>query len=156
MRKRSAYRPKYSSPRGWVGSRLLGTEPWRIAASIDPIEQIIDQIEHTGTVDSARGEVIFRDTGSQDYYSAVPALRGVVEFYETAAARKRWPLELKGIERLWRKLDLSCPLTQGDIDAARADIAEIRRYAPTLTLAEADDLVNTVKISQEFERIRAA
>lgn len=156
MRKRSRYRPKYQSQRGWSENKLLGTEPWRISASLDPIEQILDQIERHGTVDSARGEAVFRDAGHADYYSAVPALRGVIEFFESAAKRKGWPLDLAALTRLGNKLDVSCPLVDPDIRAARDAIDAIRVYAPKLTLGEADDLVKTVRIRQEFERLQVA
>jgi hypothetical protein len=155
MRKRSAYKPKY--PRNdWVATRTLATQPWRIAASLDPVEKILDQIERTGCVDSAKGEVIFKDAGSAHYYSAVPALRGITEMFELAAKRKAWPLDITALNRLATKLDVACPLVQSDIKAARTALAAIRHYAPTLTLGEADDLVNTVRISQEMERIGAS
>ena len=151
MKKRSPYRPKYASNL-WTASRTLATQPWRIASSLEPIETMLEQIERHGTVDSAQGEVIFRDCGSAHYYSMVPALRGVVEMFTIASRRKGWSLDLGALARLAKKLDVACPLQQSDIDAARAAIEGIRRHAPGLTLGEADDLVNTIKIREAMEK----
>ena len=127
-RKRSRYRPRTSAT-GWSEHRLLSTEPWRINASLDPLVMILDQIEHTGSIDSARGEAVFRDTGARAYFSVVPALRGIVDMFELASNRKGWALDLGPLTRFGNKLDVSCPITQEDVDGARRTIETIRRRA---------------------------
>lgn len=151
-RKRSRYRPRNAAPNGWAENRLLSTEPWRINASLDPLIKILDQIEHAGTIDTARGEAVFRDTGSKAYYSAVPALRGVVDMFEIAATRKSWKLDLAPITRLGNKLDVGCPIMQNDIDSARRAIESIRLHAMRLTLGEANDLLNTWRIREALHK----
>jgi hypothetical protein len=154
VRKRSNYRPKYDR-NDWSERQKLSTQPWRIKASLEPIEKILNEIEATGSIDTEQGHVVFRDAGSRYYYNAIPAMNGVLEMFEIAAKRHNWPIDLTGLTRLAKKLDVSCPLVQADIDSARKAVAEIYKYAPTLTLGEADDLVSTVRISQRMERLGA-
>jgi hypothetical protein len=145
MKKRSAYRPRHTSPK-------LRTQPWRINAALDPLRTLLDQIERTGCIDStARGVPIFHDIGKH-YYELTPAILGVVEVFELATARHGWQLDQTPLRRLSTKLESMCPIDAADINAARACIESIHRHALTLTIAEAAELTRTVQISEALQR----
>lgn len=121
---------------------------------MDPLERILEDIERTGSIEVANGQPVFRRPAeaSQVAYEMVPAIEGMADFFEMFSSRRGNQLELTGLRQFARKLDRNMPLTQGNIDAARADMRTMRQLSSRLTQAEADDLILNVQIKAELEK----
>ena len=147
MRKRcKRHIVKHESPK-------LSTQPWRINAALDPLRMLLDAIETTGNVDATRqGIPIFKDLCEARWYELVPAMEGVVEFFELAAQRHKRPLDVSAIRRIAKKLETMCPITAADIYAARICVSALHLYALSMTVAEASDLTRTVQINEMMQR----
>jgi hypothetical protein len=130
---------------------LLRVMPWRIFAVFHPIERVLDRMERDGTVDAVGGAAVFREPSG--WYDLVAAIEGVIDFHRLAEARHRIPCQIAALERLAKKLNLGAPLFQSDIDAARADITACKRQAAQLRLSQATDIIETVRIQMELDRL---
>ena len=124
----------------------LAVQPWRIHGTFAPIDSLLDQIEKTGMIDVAQGDAVLKDLRTGHYVRFVPEFRGLIAFFEIARNRHAWPIETAPLTRLANKLHTACPITAEDIAASRASCSALRRYVPRLTMEEANDIVNTVKI----------
>lgn len=136
------------------GAVRLRAVPWKIAAVFAPIEAIIDQIEHDGTVDieARTRQPVFRDMNDGDLYTIPEALDGVVDFYVVLAGRtgKTYPTE--PIRQLAAKIRYSSPITLEEVQRVRDSIASLRSVAGELTQAEALELTKITEIRAAVER----
>lgn len=135
---------------------LLRLMPWKIAAVFGPIERILHRIEADGTVDAAGRQIVFREDGRGGWYDAVAALRGVIEFHEIATSRHGLPADVSGLTRLANKLDTATPIFLSDIESARASIDSCKRQAMSLRLSQSTDIVRTLQISMQLQRLGKA
>lgn len=147
MRKSARRRPYVAK------SRTLATCPWKMTAVFAPIEQIISGIRSSGTVDAAKGAPVFQEHMKGGWYEMVPALAGVIHFHEIALSRHQLPVELDGLRRLSAKLDKDAPLFDTDLDAAEASIVSCKRQATALTVDEAQDILDTIRMSIAMDKI---
>jgi hypothetical protein len=122
----------------------------------DPIDKILHRMQSDGTIDCAQGRPVFREDGRGGWYDLVAALRGVIEFHQLAEARHGIAAEVDGMIRLANKLHLSAPIFEEDIAATRANIETCKRQALRLTIDEATDIVRTIQISMEMDKITPA
>jgi len=147
MRKRTPRKPQHAR------RARLSSQPWKVSMVFDPIEQILHRMLTDGTIDCAQGRPVFREDGKGGWYEVVEALRGVIEFHQLAEARHGITAEVDGMIRLANKLHLSAPIFEEDIAATRANIETCKRQALRLTLDEATDIVQTIRISAEMARL---
>lgn len=129
----------------------MATQPWRIDWVFAPVERILHRIEMDGTVDAAQGKPVFYEDGNGGWYEVVAALRGIIQFHEVAAERLGMTADVAGFTRLANKLDLGSPLFDNDLVQARKCIDACRQQALRLTIAEAKDILTTVRISAALE-----
>lgn len=129
----------------------LACQPWRIDMVFAPIERILHRIEMDGTVDAAQGKPVFYEDGEGGWYETTAALRGIIHFHEVAADRLGETANIDGFTRLANKLDAGAPLFESDLALVRTSIAACRQQALRLTLAEAKDILTTVRISTAME-----
>lgn len=129
----------------------LRTQPWKVQAVFQPIEQILHRIETDGTVQVVGQQVVFEDDRAKQYYDVVAALRGVIEFHKIATSRYGIPAETDALEKLANKLRLDSPIFEGDISAARANIESCKRQALQLRVSHAESILTTVRIGTELE-----
>lgn len=129
----------------------LACQPWRIDAVFAPVERILHRLEMDCTVDAAQGRPVFYESGKGGWYEIGESLRGITEFHELAAARLGAQVELGGLRKLANKLDSGAPLFENDIAQVHACIASCRQLALRLSIAEAKDILMTVRISTALE-----
>lgn len=134
----------------------LSHRPWKVELVFGPIERILHRIEIDCTVDCVQGRPVFYEDGNGGWYEVVEALRGVIEFHQLAEARHGLPVDLEGMIRVANKLNSGAPLFEQDIALARANIETCKRQALRLTLDEAEDILNTIRISMELDKIKPA
>lgn len=135
---------------------LLRTQPWKVQSVFQPIEQTLHRIEVDGTVDTCGAHVVFREDGAGGWYDLVAALRGVIEFQQIAAARMGWPDPTEALVRFANKLHSGSPLFEADLRAVRGAIAACKHQALQLRVSQAEDILQTVRISTELEIAREA
>lgn len=135
---------------------LLRTRPWKIYAVFGPLESILNQIEKDGTVMACGNQIVFLEDGSGGWYDAVAALHGVIEFHQIAEMRYGLAVDTAQLIKLANKLDSGAPIFESDIQAARESINHCKRQAGQLRESQACDLVDTVRISMEMDKIREA
>lgn len=127
----------------------LAERPERLHGVWNPLENVLNEMERTGEIDVARGRPVLYEAGA--WYELVPALRGVMDFHELAAFRHRLRVDLAPLRKLANKLDAGAPIFEQDLVQIRDCIAECKRTAATLTVAQAVDLVRTVQIQHALE-----
>ena len=134
----------------------LRTQPWKVALVFGPIERILHRLEADGTIEVAGRQVVFKEDGRGGWYDAVAALRGVIQFHELAASRHGLPVELASLRKFANKLDTAAPIFEADIKAVRDCIIECKRQAMQLRVSQAQDIVDTIRISMEMDKIMEA
>lgn len=135
---------------------LLRTQPWKITSVFGPLERILHRLEADGTVETDGRHIVFKEDGRGGWYDAVEALRGVVAFHQLAESRHGIPATVDALNRFANKLDSGAPIFEEDLEAVRADIASCKRQALQLRISQATDIVDTIRISNEMEKIRRA
>ncbi len=134
----------------------LRLTPWKVYAVWEPIERILHRMEADGTVDVVGSTPVFREDGRGGWYEITAAMDGVIEFHQLAQARYSIPCRTDALSRLGRKLNAAAPIFQADIDAARADIAVCKQQAMRLRASQASDLIETIRVQMEVERLGLA
>ena len=129
----------------------LKTQPWKVQAVFQPIEQILHRIETDGTVQVVGRQVVFEDDRAKHYYDVVAALRGVIEFYQIAESRYGIPCSVEALIKFANKLQFDSPIFEGDIAAARCNIETCKRQALQLRISQAESILTTVRIGTELE-----
>jgi hypothetical protein len=119
-----------------------------------PLETVLAQIERDGTVDAEGQRIVFREDMRGGRYDLVEALRGVIEFHELAASRHGLPVDVSALVRFANKLDAGSPLFESDISAVREAITACKRQALNLRQSWAQDILDTVRISAEIDRLK--
>lgn len=135
---------------------LLRTQPWKITLVFGPIERILHRLEADGTVEVAGSQIVFKEDGRGGWYDAVAAMRGVVQFHEIAGTRYNLPVDMAAVTKFANKLELGAPIFESDIEAVRACIASCKRQAMQLRLSQAQDVLSTVQISIEMDKLKEA
>lgn len=128
-------------------SLTLACSPWKVDATWRPLEAVIARLEMDGTIEeTARGEAVLYDDANGGWYATVPAIEGLCEFHEIAAARKGWVLDVSPLRKFAAKLKYGSPISERDIEAVKACAAQCRRMALSLTIREASDILTTVRV----------
>ena len=141
-----------SAPPPTDADLTLAERPERLQGAWGPLERLLDGIEATGDIDTARGKPIFREGNA--WYEIAPAVDGIVEFHAMAYDRHGIYANTAPQVRLSRKLDLGAPLFESDISAARSCIAMCKCQAARLTVGQAVSIVRTIQIGIEIRRTR--
>ena len=133
---------------------LLRTCPWRVMAVFGPIERVLHRLETDGTVEASGRQIVFKEDGNGGWYDLPAALIGVVDFHELAASRHRLPIDVSAMRRFANKLESGSPIFEQDLEAVKACIAACKQQSLKLRVSEATDIVDTIRIGAEIERIR--
>lgn len=139
-----------------TGNLKMSCCPWKITAVFYPLDRILHQIEANGTVDVIQGKAVFNECMRGDWYEMAPAMEGIIQFHDLANLRHGLSADTSGISRLAKKLEYASPLFEADIEAARRSIESCKREALRLTLDQAQDLLDTCRISTELDRLKEA
>lgn len=135
---------------------LLRLQPWKVTMVFDPIERILHRIEADGVVDSIQGRPVFHEDGRGGWHEVCEAMRGIIQFHQLAESRHGLPVDVQALIRFANKLDAGAPVFDSDIRAVRACIANCKAQAMRMRVSQATDIVNTIRIGAEFDRIKAA
>lgn len=135
---------------------LLRLMPWKVTATFAPVERLLHRIEVDGTVETAGRQIVAKEDNREGYYDVVEALRGVIEFFEIAAARYGLPIDLANLHKFANKLESGVLIFDADLLGVRTCIAECKVQALKLRQSQADDILNTVRISAELDKVRRA
>ena len=132
----------------------LRTCPWKIMFVWSPLETVLDQIEKDGTVDTDGKHIVFKEDMRGGKYDLVAALRGVIEFHELAGTRHGLPVDVSALVKFANKLDSGSPIFEQDLASVRECITSCKRQAMSLRVSQATDIVDTVRISVEVDRLK--
>ena len=132
---------------------LLRTCPWRVMAVFSPIERVLHRIEADGTVESSGRQIVFKEDSNGGWYDLPAALNGVVDFHELAASRHGLPIDVSAMRRFANKLESGSPIFEQDLEAVKTCIAACKQQALKLRVSQAADIVDTVRIGAEIERL---
>lgn len=125
----------------------MTSDPVRALSAWEPVSQLIDQIESTGTVLYAGSKVVMYDKENGEYMDdATNAMRGVIEFHDLANEKISAKADTEQLKRFANKLDSGSMISQFDIDKTRAAIDSCIRQAMTMTVGQAKSLADTVCI----------
>lgn len=150
MRK-SAHRRPYQPRR-----LKLATMPWKVDMVFGPIEHILHRLEADCTIDSAQGRPVFHEDGKGGWHDVVEAPRGVIAFHQLAEARHGIAADVDGLIRFANKLHSGAPIFEQDLALVRANIDTCKRQALRLLLDEATDIVQTIRIGMELDKLKPA
>lgn len=132
----------------------LRTCPWKVMFVWSPLETVLDQLERDGTVDTVGRQIVFREDMRGGQYDLVAALRGVVEFHQLASSRHGLPVDVSALDKFANKLESGSPIFEQDLAAVRETIVACKRQAMRLRVSEAADIVDTVRVSAEIDRLK--
>lgn len=140
------YVPKRFSPK-------LSSNPVLVSYIMAPIDDMISELETRGTLSvSEKGEAVFSDMLYGETYNLVPAARGFLDVFGVIEKRKGISIGLEPVRQLINRIHYLSPVTQRELDAAKAGVERMRAALRLLSVAEADDIVVTTLIKQENER----
>ena len=149
-RRNKAYKPRDPE------SILLRFEPWKVAAVMNPLESIVDQLERDGTIDVADdGQAVFKDHCDGVWYYSPVAILGVVDAYEIHERRAGVQLQLDPLRRLANKLKYQMMIDQNDTAAARGCLERIRAATLNMTAGYAKRLIKDFQIMEAMEGVKA-
>lgn len=132
----------------------LRTCPWKVMFVWSPLETVLNQIEKDGTVDTDGKHIIFEEDMRGGRYDLVAALRGVIEFHELARDWYGLPVAVSALAKFANKLESGSPIFEQDLAAVRETIVACKRQAMRLRVSEAADIVDTVRVSAEIDRLK--
>ena len=135
---------------------LLRTQPWKVMAVLSPIEGILKRLESDGTVDAIGRQIVFTESSSGERFDLPEAIRGVVDFHELAASKYGLPIDVDALRRFANKLHAGSPIFEADVEASRRCLQACWSQAMQLRVSQAADLVRTVQIGAEIEKIGRA
>lgn len=130
----------------------LKMQPWKVAAVMNPLTAIIDQLEQQGTIDVAGAdEPVFKDAVDGDWYHSPTAIMGVVEAYEIHERRTGLSLHLDGLRKLAKLLQYHMPINAKQTAAARESLRHIRAATLEMTAGYALSLVKDFQIMEAIQ-----
>lgn len=153
MRRRAERDMKRKRPSQPRREPLAPTMLVRMQYVLAPLEQIVDDIERTGSVMAAGREPVFTlpHESAAHLYPIVPAIDGIVDFYEMFCIRRKRNETLPGIRQFARRLEYGMPVSEREIAAVRQDMRTMRKIVPGLSSQEAADLLLQTQIMAEME-----
>lgn len=130
----------------------LRAQPWKIHAVFEPIEAILDEIEHSGTVSVTEdGTPIFSEMAHNEIYEFVPSLGGLIEAFDLHAERNSLPIVTEPLKRMCVKLDKGQMLDQFDMADCRRSIALLKGQSADMEAEYAYKLIRDIQIKFEIE-----
>lgn len=144
-RKRYSARPR-SEPK-------MSAQPLKVAHIMQPFDEVIYELETRGTVSVVNGEAAFIDMFYGDVYKMVPAALGFLQIFEIYERRYDANLEMGPLKQFISRLHYGTPITQIELDSAKAALDRIRKAIRSMTYSEMLDLVDAGLIKQNIERL---
>ncbi|RKP44705.1 hypothetical protein [Pararobbsia silviterrae] len=122
----------------------------RIDAVFGPVESLLDTLVATGEIETLRNGVAGFRAPDGNLYPLAPALESVCVTYDKLARTHGWDDQTAGLRKLAKHFELDMPITQREVDAARASIAWMRDRTLTMTPAQISAEMLEVQIQREL------
>lgn len=122
------------------------------SAVFAPIEHVIAEIRRTGTIDAVGDTPVFCDNNK--LHPLVPAIERVIQFHELALSRYGTPVDIAGMKHLVVSLKSWSGLDVAMLDEAEISIASCKRQAMALTMQQANEIIQTVRISIRMDQLK--
>ena len=125
---------------------------------LEPIERILDDLERLGqyTVwhaeDGTPGYAVFT-AWDGNLYGSAGAIEGVLWHFDMMQARHRMNFPLVGMRAFHDAILALQPLSDEQIDLARADLDVMRRALSFQNRADAMDMVQQAQIREQLEKL---
>ena len=154
-------RPRHKRQQKTTGRQLLLTQPWKIKMVFAPLESILDQLERDGTVTvvhegDQKGMPVFKIDGDREWYATGPALRGLTQAFYAHGVRTGKALPVNEIDRFADMLEAGKKVRAQDIQQVRSAMAVLKKEAQYFTVDYAQDLIKTVQVSEQLEKLGIA
>ncbi|QDD62666.1 hypothetical protein EJD96_00170 (plasmid) [Herbaspirillum seropedicae] len=152
-------RAKAYKPGRLAGENIkLKLQPWKVAALMNPLTSILDQLEQEGTIDvtGQKGVAVFRDHNDGHWYESSVAIAGVVEAFEIHEIRFGLDLHLDGLRKLGKALEYGMPVDAHQTAAARDSLKHIRAATLEMSAGYARDLIQDFQIKEALGQAREA
>ena len=104
------------------------------------------RMEQDGTVEEAQGRPVAEDHSTGQWYELAPAIEGLSDFHEIAGKRRGIDIDVSALRKFSVKLSHASPIMQPDLDAVRACAKRCKALAMTMTVDEAESVLQTVRI----------
>jgi hypothetical protein len=126
----------------------------RIAMVFEPVERILDEQETNGYIDcDAHGLPLLFSQNEGIWYPAVPAFVSMCDTYTKLAGTHGWSDETDGMRKFAKRLELSMPIFQQDVDRARGTIEWMKKQTLTITPNQSSVEVQEIRIRDEFRAV---
>lgn len=143
--------PRSSKPRHPYNKLRLQLIAQRVAmrdqavSVFKPLLSIIDEMEHDGTTDSARGVPVLLNQQDGHYYELAPTIIGLVEMFEIHQMRSGQDLGHSILRTFATMLDHGMPVTPADTTKVRKTIATMISAIEHWQPSYAKELADTVE-----------
>lgn len=138
---RKKYRPRPE------GDAKMRTRPEVVRRVFAPFDELLDQIETFGTLDTIKGHAVYQDWEGE-WHDLVSAGDGFCEAFRMK--RDRYGYDVEPLQRLINRIKYGAPITEKETAAARAALDVIRRAVMNMTVSEAQGLVKDAQIKFEY------
>lgn len=126
----------------------------RIAMVFEPVERVLTELETNGHIDSdAQGMPLLFSQNEGIWYPAVPAFVSMCDTYTKLAITHSWSDETDGMRKFAKRLELSMPIFQEDVDRARSTLDWMKSQTLTITPNQFSVEVQEVRIRDEFRAL---
>lgn len=140
-----------------VANDLLFSDPAnfpRVAMVFEPVERILNEQETNGHIDcDAQGMPLLFSQNEGIWYPAVPAFLSMCDTYTKLAGTHGWSDETDGMRKFAKRLELSMPIFQEDVDRARGTIDWMKKQTLTITPNQFSVEVQEIRIRDEFRAV---
>ena len=116
-----------------------------------PLEAILDQIEHDGTINASRRGVPMFKAGDGIWYASGPAIEGIITHLEMYCTRHKKTLPLDALRELRIALDYDMPVFKRTIDGIKESLPIIRKELSFANPDDQVDLLTQAQIKEAFE-----
>lgn len=142
------YVPKYAK------DLPLRTCPWKVDFLMSPIDDVLQELEHHGTVNvDSKGKPVFVDTSFGEVYPMVASALGFIEMWEIYERRYEKQLELAPLKNLIMRLHYGTVVTDTELQPAKAAVRRIKDALYTMTVEDVARLCKDAQIKFELEKV---
>lgn len=142
------YVPKY------VKDLPLRTCPWKVDFLMSPIDDVLSELEHHGTINvDNKGKPVFIDKSFGEVYPMVAAALGFIEMWEIYERRYDKQLDLAPLKNLVMRLHYGAVVTDTELQPAKDVVTRIRKALYGMTIADVSRLCKDAQIKFELEKV---
>lgn len=131
----------------------LRTCPWKVDFLMSPIDDVLQELEHHGTVNvDSKGKPVFVDTSFGEVYPMVAAALGFIEMWEIYERRYEQNLELAPLRNLVMRLHYGTVVTDTELQPAKDVVTRIKKALYGMTIDAVARLCKDAQIKFALEK----